>query len=1235
MNTIRYTILAFVISFSCARNQSQKDEYNDITISPIAINLDTSSGYIQDPISGDSIYPILLRNGDTLQTGKPILYQENYQYVDSLPPTAKVKLKSPQISFINQNIFPYQANNIITVDSSMYKKMPFGTDIPENERYVVNKIGDTIHTGVPFKIVGSVKPALLPAINKTMPPQVKENAAATIQIFDVDQGIGASYITAYTQDIYNNIWLATDGGGISRFDGNTFFQYTEKTGLLSNTVKALFNDSKGNIWIATHTKGLSKFDGQNFTNYTELEGMPGNKFLSVKEDSKGNLWFGLSEVGLLKYDGENFTVYTKKEGLSGNTVNGIIEDKEGNMWFATNGTGACMFDGECFTRFAISSSTGGGSMMCIETDSVGNIWFGSEVGGASFFDGKKITIINANDGLGSNNVKCLQRTKNNLMVIGTTGGGFSIFDTKNITTFGENEGLSNGLIEDIFEDEGGKIWLATYGGGAIKFDINSFYHYTDKQGLPQRFVMSSAIDSLGNMWVGTLGGGLSYMDDKSIITYTTNNGLPNSFIRSIKVDKTGCIWVSCWGDGVVKLKGNELEYYNQQNGLTDPVIYSIYEDQKGNIWFGGAYKGMTKFNGQKFNYYNNDNGFGSSIVYGFAEDKKQNLWIATESAGLVKFDGNYFTHFTKKEGLGSNTVYCVFIDHLEHIWLGTYGAGLVKFDGKKFTSFTDKQGLTNNVVWSIIEDSQNRIWAGTEKGLNCLVQDSLQSDKYIIHTFEKNEGLIGLDFFSNQVLQDFNNNIWWGTGKSFEKLNLDKFQFSSTKLSPQLNDIEINGQRVDFRNIADSLKSAIQFDSVKPYYNCPVNLLLDAEYNHLTFQFSAIDWFNPNKILYQYKLEGLDDNWSELNKKTYAEYRNLPSGNFVFKVRAIGQSNQWSTTFEFSFTILPPWYQTWWAYMLYFLMLVFIVYLIIRWRTAQLKQRQRELEQDIEKATYEIRLQKEQVEEAHKEITDSINYAERLQRSLMSSKKLLSQNLGEYFIYFNPKEAVSGDFYWSSQLQNNNFALVCADSTGHGVPGAIMSMMNMNSLKEAVKEGFNSSNEILDYTRKTIIQTLANDGSAEGGKDGMDAALLIFNKNKSKLEFSLANNPLWIVRSSTSSDQMTSSDHTTNSESKVELIEFKPDKMPVGKHDKQNIAFSKNEIELQKGDLIYVFTDGFADQFGGEKGKKFKYASLKELLLSIAEKSMEEQQKILSKTFENWRGSLEQVDDVCVIGVRV
>jgi len=270
----------------------------------------------------------------------------------------------------------------------------------------------------------------------------------------------------------------------------------------------------------------------------------------------------------------------------------------------------------------------------------------------------------------------------------------------------------------------------------------------------------------------------------------------------------------------------------------------------------------------------------------------------------------------------------------------------------------------------------------------------------------------------------------------------------------------------------------------------------------------------------------------------------------------------------------------------------------------------------IELQKNEVQMQKEIVEEKHKEITDSINYAERIQRSLMASSDLLNQNLKNYFIYFKPKDVVSGDFYWASKLNNGNFCLAVADSTGHGVPGAIMSMVNINSLKEAVKEKIVEPSEILNYTRTTIINTLANDGSVDGGKDGMDCALLSFDFSSNQLNFSMANNPIWLIRDN-------------------EILEFAADKMPIGKHDKQNISFTHHQINLKKGDLIYSFTDGYADQFGGVKGKKFKYSNLKKLLLSISSKELDIQKEILNTEFENWKGDLEQIDDVCIIGVRV
>ena len=267
----------------------------------------------------------------------------------------------------------------------------------------------------------------------------------------------------------------------------------------------------------------------------------------------------------------------------------------------------------------------------------------------------------------------------------------------------------------------------------------------------------------------------------------------------------------------------------------------------------------------------------------------------------------------------------------------------------------------------------------------------------------------------------------------------------------------------------------------------------------------------------------------------------------------------------------------------------------------------------------------ETLHERNKEVMDSINYAERIQRSFLATKEQLDEQLKNYFVLFQPKDVVSGDFYWAHTLNNGNFALVTADSTGHGVPGAIMSLLNTSSLERAVELGITEPAEILNHTRKTIIERLKKDGSAEGGKDGMDCSLMSFNSNKSKLTYSAANNPIWIVRSVSSSGV----------ENKKELIELIANKMPVGKHDRDTVSFTQQDVELQLGDMIYTLTDGFPDQFGGPKGKKFMYKKLKEILINISHLPMAEQNEYLKTTLNNWKGDLEQVDDVCLIGIRV
>jgi sigma-B regulation protein RsbU (phosphoserine phosphatase) len=259
--------------------------------------------------------------------------------------------------------------------------------------------------------------------------------------------------------------------------------------------------------------------------------------------------------------------------------------------------------------------------------------------------------------------------------------------------------------------------------------------------------------------------------------------------------------------------------------------------------------------------------------------------------------------------------------------------------------------------------------------------------------------------------------------------------------------------------------------------------------------------------------------------------------------------------------------------------------------------------------------QKEIIEEKQKEILDSIAYAKRIQFSLLASDNLLNANLPDHFVLFKPKDVVSGDFYWATPTPEG-FIFVTADCTGHGVPGAFMSLLNISKLSQAINENkITRPDLILNNVRTEIIKVLNVDGSEES-KDGMDAIVCKLDLPNMKLQYAAANNSFYIIRNQ-------------------KLLVCKADKMPVGKGHDDSISFTFNEIELQKGDVIYTVTDGYADQFGGPRGKKFRYRQLEDILMSICTLPSSEQLSILNQKFEEWKGTLDQVDDVLIMGLKV
>jgi serine phosphatase RsbU (regulator of sigma subunit) len=285
---------------------------------------------------------------------------------------------------------------------------------------------------------------------------------------------------------------------------------------------------------------------------------------------------------------------------------------------------------------------------------------------------------------------------------------------------------------------------------------------------------------------------------------------------------------------------------------------------------------------------------------------------------------------------------------------------------------------------------------------------------------------------------------------------------------------------------------------------------------------------------------------------------------------------------------------------------------------------------EVELKNEEITRQKELVDEKQKEIIDSINYAQRIQQAVLTGDDVWRKISKDYFILFKPKDIVSGDFYWAYNTPNNRSIFALADCTGHGVPGGFMSMLGNSFLNEIVVENkIFKANEILNKLRSKVIQALEQKGQAEQ-KDGMDISLCVWNKVDNTLEFAGANNPLWLVRKT-----VTSGGPDNYGDEKKELLEYKADKMPIGTYLETEVPFNSVTIQLQKDDVIYLTTDGYADQFGGDKGKKFKYKPMIETILRHSGEAMNLQKENLEKAHEAWKVGHEQVDDVCVIGIRI
>jgi ligand-binding sensor domain-containing protein/serine phosphatase RsbU (regulator of sigma subunit) len=1085
------------------------------------------------------------------------------------------------------------------------------------------------------------------------------------------QSLSHNNVMSIFEDRSGTLWVGTWGGGLSKLvtpasdspEGKNgryspaFIHFTHDptdTGSLSgNFITSIAEDSNGILWIGTSGGGLNKM----IPAVSEIaeDPLPGNP--ETKPGSRGK-----SHPTFIHY----MNSPGDPESLSDNIVQSIFEDHSGILWVGTN-NGLNRFNAETekFTIYNIKSpeNLSHNNIRAIFEDSRGTLWVGTWGGGLNrlvlpdrYFSGGRcensspVFIHFKHDpqnsaSLSGNSVTSIIEDRSGILWIGTgDGGGLNKFDPKikTITAYKHDpldpESLSHNAVRSIIEDKSGIIWIGTgRDGGLNKFNpaTGKFSVYkndpADEESLSENHVMSLLEVKPGKLWVGT-GNGLNEFDVKT---------------------------------GKFKLYPESLSGY---------YIISLLGDKSGNIWIGAAPAGLCKFNPEteELTIYKNDPkdpySLSHNIVISLFEDRKGMIWIGTESGWLNKFDpgtGEFIGYRHDPDdpnSISHNTVISIFEDRSGTLWFGTGGGGLNKLvrattdpdtsndnnvASVKFTRYTTEDGLPNNTIYGLLEDDEGNIWISTGIGISRFNPVTEEFKNYSIL-----ENLLQDDeFHGPTVLKCISGEMYFGGINGF------------VKFSPGvINTIKDNS----FIPPVVITKFSLFNKSVSTGENSPLEYAIsetgkiELKYNQnfLSFEFSALSYTDPERNQYKYKMEGLDKDWVYSGTRRFAEYRNVKPGKYVFRVQGSNNDGKWNEKgTSLAIIISPPWWKTKLAFVFYILAFISVIYGYIKFRERKLKKDKKILEKKVRERTEEIVKQKNEIQWKNEEltrrneeietqrdeierqrdlvadqrdqlvkqkvsITKSIEYASQIQNALLPPEDFVKHIFTKYFILFKPRDIVGGDFYWMN-LKNNKIIFAVADCTGHGVPGALMSMLGGVLLNEVVdKIIILRANEILNELKEQIIKVLHQSGQADEAKTGMDISLCILNTENNELQFSGAFNPLYLIRNS-------------------ELMEIKADMMPVGLHFKAGESFTNHTIHIQRGDTIYLFSDGYPDQFGGPDGKKFNYLQFKKLLLSIQDNIMTDQKNILEYTLESWMGnndkngnSYSQIDDILVMGIR-
>lgn len=1027
--------------------------------------------------------------------------------------------------------------------------------------------------------------------------------------------------------------------------------YTTRDGLAGQIVNSVFQDKTGYLWFATQS-GVCYYNGRKFQLFEPTPEVAGIDAVVIQQDKEGKIWIGTNANGLFLYDFNQVESFSEANGFLSNVVRSIYMDRDSVMWVLTS-KGVVKQINNKFVQVVDPNKLFLKGVLSMTQSADGAFWFGTQGNGLVKFHNGKYTYYKSSDGILDDYIFSLA-THGDSVLIGTTNQGLIVYhqnvfnkigvpeienawisnmivakntlnivtssglvqfkDRNNYTVISETNGITSNDLYYGLKDRENNIWL-TSGNGVSILRNEEILSYDKSTGLSDNKITCLASLKDGRMAIGTYGYGINILDRTGkVLKHIEHPQLMNVKITSIaELPDRKELWIGAEqsGEGVVVLDMNKNSFKVKRTiptmkGLSPQTITKIIVDKEENIWIGSFNVGLFKITETDTINYSKANLLPSNEVYTFIVDENGFPWVSLYQKGIYKYDGSKFQSISKRYKLKEKFVLSMAQDQNGTVYLGNKTEGLTIVSENGVFQFKTEDGLLSNAIQSVLVENET-IWLGTDQGLNKLVLD--ENLKLIkVESYNEKSGLLNSEIQQNALLLT-NSYIWIGSSSGLSRLKKTSENRSRVKPILEVQSIKLFFEDVDWK----------EKNGLVDKWGVPTTLNLGYKENHLTFSFNAL---TTAQIQFSYKLEGQDNSWTPYSDKNEVTFSNIAPGTYTFKVKAINNLGIASEVLEIPITIRSPYWQTWWFRITIVVFVAFIIIGFIRYREKRYREQQALLEETVQERTKEAvsaseraENQKLLVEQKNKEILDSIAYAKRIQTAMLPNIEELRSAFSNLTVLYRPKDIVAGDFYWLEESEDYSMMAV-ADCTGHGVPGAIVSVVCYNALNRAVREyGLKEPGKILDQTRNIILSELSKHN--ENVKDGMDISLVVHNKKTNQLHWSGANNPLWIIKHSSG-----------------ELIEIKADKQPIGMHI-VNHPYTTHLVDIEPNDLVTMFTDGYSDQFGGAEGKKFKSANFKRLLLDNREASIHQIEIALATTFDTWKSQEEQVDDVCVMVFRV